>query len=68
MDTYSPGKSQPSYDKQYVRDYLNGLIGTKHLLHQCFLMKSFSEHALNIQRPLNVYANDTGRWKGIFRF
>ena len=25
MDTYSPGKSQPSYDKQYVRDYLNGL-------------------------------------------
>lgn len=25
MDTYSVGKSQPSYDKQYVRDYLNSL-------------------------------------------
>lgn len=25
MDTYSAGKSQPSYDKQYVRDYLNSL-------------------------------------------
>jgi len=24
-DAYSPGKSQPSYDKQYVRDYLNTL-------------------------------------------
>ena len=25
MDTYSAGKSQPSYDKQYVRDYLLSL-------------------------------------------
>ncbi|MFH1223463.1 MAG: phosphoribosylaminoimidazolesuccinocarboxamide synthase [Pseudomonadota bacterium] len=25
MDLYSPGKSQPSFDKQYVRDYLSGL-------------------------------------------
>jgi phosphoribosylaminoimidazole-succinocarboxamide synthase len=25
MDTYSAGKSQPSYDKQYVRDYLISL-------------------------------------------
>ncbi|MCX6112977.1 MAG: phosphoribosylaminoimidazolesuccinocarboxamide synthase [Proteobacteria bacterium] len=25
MDSYSPGKSQPSFDKQFVRDYLNGL-------------------------------------------
>jgi len=24
-DTYAPGKSQPSYDKQFVRDYLNTL-------------------------------------------
>lgn len=24
-ETYAPGRSQPSYDKQYVRDYLNGL-------------------------------------------
>ncbi len=24
-DSYVPGKSQPSYDKQYVRDYLSGL-------------------------------------------
>ena len=25
MDSYMPGKSQPSFDKQFVRDYLNGL-------------------------------------------
>jgi phosphoribosylaminoimidazole-succinocarboxamide synthase len=25
MDTYSPGGSQKSFDKQYLRDYLNGL-------------------------------------------
>jgi phosphoribosylaminoimidazole-succinocarboxamide synthase len=25
MDTYEPGKNQPSYDKQYVRDYLETL-------------------------------------------
>ena len=24
-DGYAPGKSQPSYDKQYVRDYLETL-------------------------------------------
>jgi phosphoribosylaminoimidazole-succinocarboxamide synthase len=24
-DTYQPGRSQPSYDKQFVRDYLEGL-------------------------------------------
>ena len=28
-DTYAPGKSQPSYDKQYVRDYLNTLSWDK---------------------------------------
>lgn len=25
LDEYSPGKSQPSFDKQFVRDYLSGL-------------------------------------------
>lgn len=25
MDEYTPGKSQPSFDKQYLRDYLSGL-------------------------------------------
>jgi phosphoribosylaminoimidazole-succinocarboxamide synthase len=25
LDTYSPGKGQPSYDKQFLRDYLSGL-------------------------------------------
>jgi len=25
MDSYTPGKSQPSFDKQYVRDYLSSL-------------------------------------------
>jgi len=28
-DTYAPGKSQPSYDKQFVRDYLNTLAWDK---------------------------------------
>ncbi len=27
--SYSPGKSQPSFDKQYVRDYLEGLAWNK---------------------------------------
>jgi phosphoribosylaminoimidazole-succinocarboxamide synthase len=25
LDQYSPGKSQPSFDKQFIRDYLSGL-------------------------------------------
>jgi len=25
QQTYEPGKSQPSYDKQYVRDYLESI-------------------------------------------
>ena len=25
IDTYAPGGSQPSYDKQYVRDYLESI-------------------------------------------
>lgn len=29
MDTYKPGRPQPSYDKQYVRDYLETLDWTK---------------------------------------
>ncbi len=29
MDTYEPGRSQPSFDKQFVRDYLNS-IGWNH--------------------------------------
>ncbi|MBN2372559.1 phosphoribosylaminoimidazolesuccinocarboxamide synthase [bacterium] len=29
MDEYSPGKSQPSFDKQFVRDYLEGLDWSK---------------------------------------
>lgn len=29
MDKYTPGKSQPSYDKQYVRDYLESLQWNK---------------------------------------
>ncbi len=29
MDQYQPGKSQPSYDKQYVRDYLESLPWNK---------------------------------------
>ncbi|MEI6093097.1 MAG: phosphoribosylaminoimidazolesuccinocarboxamide synthase [bacterium] len=29
MDTYKAGESQPSYDKQYVRDYLNSLSWDK---------------------------------------
>jgi len=28
-DSYQPGKSQPSFDKQYVRDYLEGLDWNK---------------------------------------
>jgi phosphoribosylaminoimidazole-succinocarboxamide synthase len=29
LDTYQPGRSQPSYDKQYVRDYLETLQWNK---------------------------------------
>jgi phosphoribosylaminoimidazole-succinocarboxamide synthase len=29
LDTYEPGRSQPSYDKQYVRDYLETLQWNK---------------------------------------
>ncbi len=29
VDTYSPGKAQPSYDKQYVRDYLESIKWNK---------------------------------------
>jgi len=25
LDVYKPGKSQPSFDKQFVRDYLSSL-------------------------------------------
>ncbi|HDL04823.1 MAG TPA: phosphoribosylaminoimidazolesuccinocarboxamide synthase, partial [candidate division Zixibacteria bacterium] len=25
LDQYSPGKAQPSFDKQFIRDYLSGL-------------------------------------------
>jgi phosphoribosylaminoimidazole-succinocarboxamide synthase len=28
-DQYAPGRSQPSYDKQYVRDYLETLTWSK---------------------------------------
>ena len=28
-DQYAPGKGQPSFDKQFVRDYLETLTGTK---------------------------------------
>ena len=28
-DTYQPGRAQPSFDKQYVRDYLEGLSWDK---------------------------------------
>ena len=28
-DSYEPGRAQPSYDKQYVRDYLESLHWTK---------------------------------------
>jgi len=29
LDQYQPGKSQPSYDKQFLRDYLSGLAWDK---------------------------------------
>jgi phosphoribosylaminoimidazole-succinocarboxamide synthase len=30
QDSYEPGRPQPSFDKQYVRDYLEGLHWNKH--------------------------------------
>jgi phosphoribosylaminoimidazole-succinocarboxamide synthase len=29
LDAYEPGRAQPSFDKQYVRDYLEGLSWNK---------------------------------------
>jgi phosphoribosylaminoimidazole-succinocarboxamide synthase len=29
MDRYEPGRAQPSFDKQYVRDYLEAIAWSK---------------------------------------
>jgi phosphoribosylaminoimidazole-succinocarboxamide synthase len=30
-DSYEPGRPQPSFDKQFVRDYLDGIVGWDHV-------------------------------------
>ena len=48
---YAPGGPQPSFDKQYVRDYLETLDWNKQPPAPALPPKSFRKLAKNIRKP-----------------
>ena len=51
-ETYSPGGAQPSYDKQYVRDYLESIHWNKQPPAPALARRSRAPHQRKIQRSL----------------
>ena len=44
LEGYEPGHSQPSYDKQFVRDWLNANPGNDYLLPQDVIGKTIAKY------------------------
>ena len=52
-DGYEPGRAQPSFDKQYVRDYCESSGGTRRIRGPTFPTKSWPERAPATSRRSN---------------
>jgi phosphoribosylaminoimidazole-succinocarboxamide synthase len=56
-DRYEPGHAQPSFDKQFVREYLNGLVAAG----------SWDKSAPGPELPANVVAQTAERYETALR-